>query len=364
MNHHPKGMSRWPSILACGRFEGREGNADAEVGTSKHAKLAELLNHLKVYGALPPREDGDYLDAGVYRAAEMIRDCMIATNVAHGDLHIEERVTLNDGVFGTADVWYENVGRRELFVWDFKTFRNAGRDYTAQLAGYALAIYEALERDTAYMAPSAKWYLPEVFHLRVIYGDSREIDSVTLGLDEIKAYRDEAMDAFDNVPVAQPTQCNWCELCANYEGCQAVAAVAKRVMDDNRLASTVERWDDLTPAVKAQRMIVAQSLSKWCDAVLSRGKADMVAGVEIEDEAHGIHPRLQSQRGRKTVRVPDLCAKARSMGIEDKDITPLFEVKATAVERLFRTVGLKGKALQDAVESVCDFGPDVTKLVL
>ncbi len=354
--HHERGMSRWPAILACGCFEGGQGGADADFGTEKHAQLAQLLLHLRNNGHLPPRESDGFFDAGVYRAAETIRDSLIANNVTADALHIEDRVTLEDGVFGTADIWFEDENDR-LFVWDFKTFRNPGRDYTAQLAGYALAICQTEEANGR--TPRHE------IHLRTLYGDSAMIDSTMLDLYELQQIRDEVMTAFDKAAqgTAQPTQCNWCELCAHKAGCQAYAAIAEAVTSTPALADSVQHWDVLTSQEKAQRLLLAEAVTKWAEGVRAAGKADLASGKTICDEANGILFKLRAVAGRKTPRMAEACRRLIGLGVQPDAIRERLKFGATDIKDLLKTVGLKGKAAEAILEEVCDLGAGSTQLV-
>ena len=344
-DHHERGMSRWPAILACGCFEGAAGGADADFGTEKHAQLAQLLEHLKANGRLPSKsDDAGYFEAGVYRAAEMIRDSLIANNVEPEALHIEERVTLEDGTFGTADIWFADDHGR-LFVWDFKTFRNPGRDYEPQLAGYALAICQTME---------AQGKSAHEIHLRTIYGDSQIIDRSMLDLYELQQIRDEVMAAFDNRATAQPTQCNWCELCAHKASCGAFKAIATAVTTQPDLANAVQRWETMTSAEKADTVYLAEVVTKWAEGVRDAAKADLVMGKQIADEEKGVLYKLRQMSGRKTPRTADACKMLTIRGVTADAIRGKLAISTSAIKDLLKTVDIKGKAADALIADVCD----------
>jgi hypothetical protein len=348
LKHHTRGMSKWPAILACACYEGTEGGKNAEFGTEKHAYLAAQLAYLRDNGALPPRDEAaDFFDAGCRRVAERIRDSLIANNVQPSAMHIEERCTMEDGTYGTADLWFCNEETSRLFVWDFKTFRNPGRDYTAQLAGYALAINQTRELE-------GKLPLHET-NLRVAYGDSAEVDCVMLSLAELQDITAEAMAAFDAADKgeAQPTQCNWCELCANASTCPAFKAVAETVTKPI-YASIPAQWETLPMERKAQMLVLAETVVKWADAVREKAKADLMGGATIEDEENGIKYCLRSVSGRKTPRTADACKMLMGKGVSADEIRGELTMSAASVKKLLKAAGLKGKAIDEALSAVCD----------
>jgi hypothetical protein len=356
LKHHPRGMSRWPAVLACGCFKGKGESADANYGTEMHGELAKVLTVFKETGALPPADsDASFHLAGVYRAAAMIRDCLYLQGVQPSNLHIEERVTLEDGVFGTADVWYGDA-RGCLYVWDFKTFYNPGRDYTAQLAGYALAICQQREDG------GGKPY-NEVC-LRTVYGDNPSVSEVYYTLCELQCIHGTVMVVFDMADrgEAQPTQCNWCELCANAATCPAFKAVAETVTKPI-YASIPAQWETLPIEIKAQMLVLAETVVKWADAVREKAKADLMSGAVIEDEANGIRYCLRTVSGRKTPRTADACKMLMGKGVSADDIRGELTMSATSVKKLLKSAGLKGKAIEEALASVCDVSAGSVQMV-
>jgi hypothetical protein len=313
--------------------------------------LAELLEHLRDNGYLPEQTSDDYLDKGVYRAAAMIRDCMIATDVPFGELHIEERVTLEDGTFGTADVWYANPERHSLVVWDFKTFRNLSRDYTAQLAGYALAICCAVS------------FKVDDVSLRTLYGDSNVIDSVSLQREELESFYFDAMKAFDagENGTAQPTQCNWCELCANFASCPACLAVAETVKET--LADAPANIATYTPDKRARVMLLAEFFVKWAKAVIDANKAVMIDGGEVRSDALGAAWGLRTKRGALKLDTPKACRELMARGVAADIVRGELELPTAGFERAAKTVGIKGKALDEFKERCGTRGADTVQVV-
>lgn len=353
--HHPRGMSKWPAILACGCFTGKGESQDAAYGTEMHGALAKILTAYREDGELPPCDpDASFHLAGVYRAAAMIRDCMYLQGVQPSNLHIEERVTLEDGVFGTADIWY-TANHRDIFVWDFKTFRNPGRDYTAQLAGYAAAIASEYPMNVV---------ANQRYHLRIVYGDSPEVDDHTLTYGDCIKIRGEAMAAFDKADKgeAQPTQCNWCELCANAATCPAFRAVAE-VVTKPIYASIPAQWETLPVEQKAQMLVLAETVCKWSDSVREKAKADLMSGATIEDEANAIRYCLRNVSGRKTPRTAEACRMLLERGVEPDALRGKLTLAVRSIKELLKTVGVKGKAADELIAQVCDIAEGTVQMV-
>lgn len=348
-HHHTRGMSRWPAILECNCFTSKPSSKDATFGSEKHAQLAEMLNHLKQHGSLPATLEDGFFDAGVRRTAEFIASCMIATNTPAAALHVEDRVTLEGGIFGTADAWY--ITDEKIVVWDFKTFRNPGRDYTAQLAGYALAIRQN-NADA-----------PNTFSLRTIYGDSTEVNEVTMSAGEAFDTYLQAMSAFDSADTAQPKQCNWCDLCDRAAECSAYRAIAEAVSSRTDLATAPQNWSMLSRENKAQMLVLAETVCKWADAVRGKAKDDLLAGESIADEANGISYKLRNVNGRKTPRTADACAMLTAKGVTAEAIRSKLTLAATAIKELLKTVGIKGKDADALVETVCDVSAGTVQMV-
>lgn len=349
--HHEFGMSRWPALLDCACFEGIENNKDADFGTGKHEMFAHFLEQFKQ--GVECDEPEDLHSRGAYVAAKQIVETIKGFDGDMSCLHIEERVDITHGllkgVFGTADAYYaDDEGR--VFVWDFKTFYNPSRDYTAQLVGYAFAVAEkvhyALTREST-------------IYIGICYGDHPSknhtepltVDDVFNEMHNIYKVHADIRDG-----KARPTQCGWCELCKNKASCFAFREVAKSVMNKPDLVGVVEKWSDLTIERKAQLGVIAEAVSKWVDGVREAMKADLLAGGNIEDKANGIKYVLRHTSGRKTPRPVDAWAMLTSRGVDSNAIKEKLSISASAVKDLLKSVGVKGKAADALVEDVSNIG--------
>lgn len=366
MGHHPRGMSKWPAVLACPCFEGKDGGADAAEGTRLHALLAGWLAALRGGDVEPEVEVGalSFHEAGAWRAFRAIRRAVVELGLPFSALRVEERVTLFDAanrdvVFGTADCLLVDAERRTVHVWDFKSFYNPGRDYSAQLLGYGLAA--ALSSKTP--IERIRW--------TVLYGDHEEGESGDATKDEAMSVFQRAMAVFDNraahVPAA-PAQCNWCELCARFATCKACASVAQAVAPtDAQQAPEAgdgrKPWEKLATTRKAQLLVLAEFVSKWADAVRSAAKADLLSGAVIADPENGIAYALRETRGRLKLDVDALWAAAKAKGVQAEAFRGCLKPDATEAKKVLRAAGLSAKDADAVLESCGQRGAGSQTLV-
>jgi hypothetical protein len=206
---------------------------------------------------------------------------------------------------------------------------------------------------------------PAEVSVRVLYGDSKEVDMQALSLYEIQCIAEKAMAAFDAADngKAQPSQCNWCELCANAATCPAYRAVAEAVASRQDLATVTEHWDSLTPAEMAQSLALAETVSKWADAVKGKAKETLQAGRTIADADHGISYTLRTSKGRTVPYTANACKMLIGHGVSPDAIREKLTIGAQACKELLRSVGVKGKAATELVESVSEIGPGTVSMV-
>ena len=362
--HHERGMSRWPAVLACPCFEGKDASADAAEGTRLHALLAGWLAALRDGDVEPEVEVGglSFHEAGAWRAFKAIRAAVVELGLPFSALRVETRVTLfdvanKDTVFGTADCLLVDGARGVVHVWDFKSFFNPGRDYSAQLLGYGLGA--ALASKTPI----------ETIRWTVLYGDHDESESGEASKAEAMSIFQRAMAAFDNraahVP-ATPAQCAWCELCRHFAGCQACANVAHGVQGLEQVGDSKPgpgRWAGLPTTRKAQLLVIAEFASKWADAVRSAAKADLLAGEAIADPAHGIAFALRETRGRLKLDVDALWAAAKAKGVQAAAFRACLKPNGVEAKKVLRAAGLTAKAADEVLESCGSRGAGSQTLV-
>lgn len=352
--HHPHGMSRWPAVLACPCFEGRESSADAALGTKVHAFLAWLLTELKERGRLPEVDTASLSihEAGALRAARWVADTLREEMVWPRALSIEERVTVFDAahketVFGTADCLW--VHGSTVTVVDFKTFWNPGRDYLPQLAGYG------------YGAACAS--KTEVTHIRcvVAYGDHAGVDEQVITKEDAARICARALTAFGGS--CEPKQCAWCELCTKFSGCPACVRTALPLAEPEGKKKLAESWSGLTSLRKAQLLVLAEFAGKWAEAVRESAKADLLAGEVLEDPENGISYVLRSTRGRLKLDCDALWAAAKERGVTKEAFKSCLKPDATEAKKALRAAGLTAKAADDLLETCGSRGAGSQTLV-
>jgi hypothetical protein len=172
------------------------------------------------------------------------------------------------------------------------------------------------------------------------------------------------MEAFDMADrgEAQPTQCNWCELCANAATCPAFKAVAEAVAKP-ALANVTEQWETLPTERKAQMLVLAETVCKWAEAVREKAKADLMSGTFIADLVNGIEYSLRNVSGCKTPRTADACKLLMGLGVSADEIRGELSMSAASLKKLLKGAGLKGKAIDEALEAVCDVGAGFVQMV-
>ena len=364
--HHPRGMSRWPAVLACPRFEGADGGADAAFGMGVHATLAWWLSELRERGCLPEVEEAglSFHELGAWKAAQTVAAELRVFGASPRALRVEERVSLyypgtKEHVFGTADALFVHDGA--VHVFDFKTFYNPGRDYMPQLQGYGLAAARACKEAVNTVVCS------------VLYGDAPgKAERVVFDKADCEAVAERALDTLSSTREeldkagAEPTRCAWCDLCKHFATCSACRRVAEAAAESQGALplepgranvalhpeiERVETWAGLSATRKAQLMVIAEFASKWADAVRSKAKADMLAGETIADPANGIAYALRETRGRLRLDCDALWAAAKGRGVTAAAFRACLKPDATEAKKVLRAAGLTAKAADEVLES-------------
>jgi len=275
MKHHCLSPSSFPAWAQCPAFDSDPTErADAAAGTAGHAALASLLQgHRRLVAELPP-DAGE----GVEWAAHEIRQ-------RAGQERIEVEVRLHhvaeDGseiYFGTADA----IAGQHLF--DFKSGGDE-RDYTAQLAAYALA---RLDHDFG---------LEEV-HCHILFGRTRTIRTFTLTRAEAEGIVTPILAA-RQAPDRKPVPCDWCSYCAHRLSCPALvdrALEVAKVRDWREDVPAMAHPSSVTdPVVMGRALELSKYVEKWTESVRFHALELAKAGAVIPGW------RLQERRGQRDV---------------------------------------------------------------
>jgi hypothetical protein len=253
--------SSLPMLAQCPCFEAGDTSVYAEDGQKRHEALAEIFRNegtvLDGADAEPVQTLLDSLDdesrEGIEWAADYIR---VKAPMSDYPLRIEEHVNPLGPDFAPL---FENGGTRDYacgpHVFDFK-WRE--RDYTAQLAAYALASFEEGH---------------PVVWLHSLFGATRRARVAKLDEQSARALVDGIIASARN-PDAQPTPCDYCGWCAKRLTCKPYTRTAKRVAEgyaDESLLAQVQSWhpSDAKSADEIALMltIARRLLAPWCKSV-------------------------------------------------------------------------------------------------
>lgn len=243
--------SSLPKLACCRCFDGAPGAGPAaERGTQIDACMRAAL----ITGDVPQEwpgltpEDLDAVRWGVDRVQALAGDAPVLAEeeLLHVDLVREVHPAFarpnNPRPIGIMDA----LAPEAHTLFDFKTGQR--RDYTAQMAAYALALMTRSQAD--FFADPIDRYTA---HL--IYVDLREVDTMVFTMDEAREIVRRIIDA----PVV-PRDCEYCTWCAHFGECPVTREAVGRVLE------IAQELPNPTPAAKGAAKRV-QALPPPLDAV-------------------------------------------------------------------------------------------------
>lgn len=243
--------SSLPMLAKCPRFNGGAPRDYTESGTLRHKLLAERIAGRP--GDPTGLDDADV--EGVEWAVRTIHESVTYPD----DLRVEEKVkaTLLDWstIEGTADVWC--VERETVLLFDFKW---RPRDYSMQLAAYALALMERVPGAVRVDAYALFGATRTRQHYRFDWDAA-----ITLVSSLVEKARD---------PNAKPAACDYCSWCARAPGCPALLEPARTVAAgyaEEEHKPAVENWhpsqmttpEELAAALSIKRAVI----DPWCESL-------------------------------------------------------------------------------------------------
>lgn len=281
--HHTLSPSAFPAWEHCPAFNPDPTETEyAAEGTKQHKALAALLHG-----------DGEPLatlsqDAreSVEWAARYVFDKVdeAATERDRAPIETERRLRHvdEDGkevYFGTADAVSGNL------LFDYKSGDDT-RDYRAQLAGYALALFDLL-------------FDCERVACHLLYGRIRRVNVFTFTREEAAAIVYPILRARADAN-RNPTPCDWCGYCADRLTCPALTvravAVAEAREDWKGELPAIAHPSKITdPGLMAKALTLARFVSEWCDSVKHHALELAKTGAAIPGFT------LQERRGTRTV---------------------------------------------------------------
>ena len=234
------------ALCPCWESDGGRGQDYKDAGTSRHSALRALLEN-------SPMPDGildDDKDSAQW-AADYIR---LKSPTADFPLRCEHHVNPLDDQF---EPLFENGGTLDAScgnqLFDLKSRE---RDYGAQMAAYALAIFQE--------------YDFEFVEVHLLFTETRKIQVFKITEAEAVAVVNKITANVLN-PQKQPTPCDYCGWCSRRVTCPALTSVARKVAAGYSDLESVKSWHpsqmetgaDLAVALNVWRTI----LKKWGESL-------------------------------------------------------------------------------------------------
>ena len=327
LNHRPSSL---PALDQCPRFESGGTSDFAEAGTIRHAAIYDLLinNSRRDIKSAYENDLSDALnhvdeserDAVIW-AAEYIK---LKAPTTDYPLRCEEKREWCGPDFsdreGTPDVTCGN------HIFDLKWRR---RDYTAQMADYALAVMQdGFESVT----------------IHILYGAFKQIEVIQL--DYATASR-IVLDILTraNDPKSEPNPCDYCGWCAKRLTCNALLNRVNTVVEnreDWRLTS-YHSSEILTAEEMGKALRLAKALGAWCEAVEHHAR---------EMARNGIVPegfKVQERKGNRFI--ASITEAYSRSGLSQEDFIAACEIKFSSLVELYAAQnGLKKAAAEREME--------------
>jgi len=289
-------------LYACPRFTSGIVGAAAEAGTDRHVALGEHFNGDPHALSLLDEEQADAVTWAVeyIRCHAPLSDYPIAFEVHVSPMGDDFEPLFPHG--GTADA----ICGAHLF--DLKWRK---RDYSAQMAAYALALFERGHKEVT---------------VHVLYGEMKYAERYKLY--EYTA-RGIVMDAINRAsnPDAKPTPCDYCGWCANRLTCapfiHAAKTVAAGYADEAMLASVTE-WH---PSQMTDANQVALGLTVWRELLKPWGDSMEYHAREFVMKQGRTLPGFELKERKGKSYVADVGAAHAALAIEPSKFLSACEVR-------------------------------------
>ena len=266
--------SSLPKLAECALFEGAGGTSSAaERGTAVDVAIRNLIS--AEYDVAIVSEDAGAIAYGVEELTRLAKGSFVETREEYLAMAVPGLSKL-----GTADA----VCKAEKWVADIKTGQL--RNYREQLAAYALACMED-NFDTSWTA-------------HVVYVDQKLIRSYDFSYEEAQQITKRTIDRATSAE-AQPTPCEYCSWCKNYNNCNAIVRQA-----ESAIALIPDMTGNSIDAIRQRILATAESMGAFAKEwkLAEKEIAEPVLGhlktrLENGDEVPGW--KLTSMSGRKFV---------------------------------------------------------------
>lgn len=253
--HHELGCSKYPMWKHCGGYDSADIdpadlNHPANRGTLQHAYLEQLVNgdiDAELVKALSDHEKA---------ACDHTYNTWVKPAITGGEYMTERRFNFLDKefnlvYFSKVDLaWIDEFNR--LNIADYKTGQQ--RNYHEQLAGYALAVMQALGKNSC--------------NVYTVYTESDYVD-------EFKFTYETALDIVNDVLANRESgilkKCQYCSWCKHVTDCPEITGDVVKIAEGySDGALTLDSWhpSELTdPEQMFQALKVASILESWIKSV-------------------------------------------------------------------------------------------------
>lgn len=351
MAHHKLSPSSYPAWSICPHWESKHSDDDgsAAEGTAAHELLHKAfedeidLNNTEETADLDPN-----LLFTVKRAYDGINDLLNRicewewSWTARSEEHLEADGNLPADTFGTADLV---VKAGDTFaVCDYK-HRYSDRDYTAQLAAYAVMWVNQFPHD---------YHCGEV-HLIVWYGDTGTYTDTVLTVAECHNIASYAQLSRLNASTRPRKASPWCNLCEHCGACPAAQGLVSR-----GVTIIPEEENALLPPEKiAPMMVICSEIEKRIKAFKAWAKEYAIENGGIYDEDGNLAYQVKTTNQREIV-LDSLFENTKGI-VTAKDIVKACTINQTAVKKLLQPKGLKTKEIDEIISNSSITSP-ITKL--
>jgi len=293
MKHRPSSL---PMVAQCSDFES-SGSDFADLGTDRHAALRAHYNGDD--SLLDLLDDDD--QAGIRWAADYIR---AHTTDGHP---VEWEVTRKwarpdfTDAQGTPDV----VNGFEIF--DFKWRL---RDYTAQMADYALSLIQEPGQTVT---------------VHILFGAEKRAERIKFDAESCERIILPILERAEN-PI--PTPCDYCGWCSKRLTCKALTGPAKIVAENYAEATMLEVIKDWHPSEMLKDPVqIAFALTIWRKVLKKWGESVEFHAKEAATKEGLKLPgyELKEKRGRQFV--PDVVAAFNASGLAGDDFLQACDVR-------------------------------------
>lgn len=339
LKHHPEfSPSRLPAWTVCPHFEGGGETADTRLGTELHRQLS-----MHLCGMANETLDNGLQDFIVDRAARTIQKLLeefFGTEdwSAESEMKLELSAAYTDAIvgrhvdipiFGTADVAAYTHHEAKLFIADFKSFYS-NRDYTPQLAFYALALAEKFGcvDDTP-------------VRLVVVCGDREGFTTIDTTIGCCYNLVKYAIDNRENRDAKPPKTSFWCSLCAKCGSCAyAQDALAIEPFSPAEVTVAPERLPFL--------LLLATEIEKRISALREYAKkaAKENGGYLVDTQGKACYT-LRTQT-KSTIDCWKLFELTRDK-VGEENFMLALSINKTKAEQLLKASGMKAKEAKELI---------------